>query len=185
MEHPATPDHTCRRGRAKIAVSGGAVWAINPDSTVSRIDERSGRLIATVLGVSAVAVAAGKEGVWVDDGKQTLSRIDTRSSTVATRIRLTGSGLAGIANRRGRRLGCRSARRNTLAHRSRPTNRDENDPGRTRRDRRQLRRRCCLGHQRLHRHGSPGQPTLQRGNTYDSDPRHAPRRRRRSGQRYG
>ena len=84
-------------GVSEIAVGRGAVWAVDPDLTVSRIDARSGRLVAAVRGVRAVAVAAGREGVWVDDGAQTVSRIQARSNTVGTRIHLAGSGLSGIA----------------------------------------------------------------------------------------
>ena len=70
-------------GASQVAVAAGVVWAINPDGTISRIDERSGRLVATVGGVSAVALAADEEGVWLDDGSRrllgsTLARIGSR-----------------------------------------------------------------------------------------------------------
>src|SRR4029077_12291125 len=75
-------------GASAIAVWRGSVWAVDPDSTVSRIDGRSGRLLASVHNVHAVAVAAGREGVWVDDGAQTVARIDVRANAVGPRVHL-------------------------------------------------------------------------------------------------
>ena len=52
-----------------IAVGAGAVWAINPDGTVSRLDPASGRRVAVVRGPDgAAAIAAGDAGVWVISG---------------------------------------------------------------------------------------------------------------------
>ena len=46
-------------------MGAGAVWAVNPDGNVSRIDPESGRLDATIeTGGEAQTIAAGDEGVW-------------------------------------------------------------------------------------------------------------------------
>jgi hypothetical protein len=49
-----------------IAVTSDAVWVINPDLTVSRIDPRSNTIVGRVK-VKATNVAAGGGGVWVID----------------------------------------------------------------------------------------------------------------------
>ena len=52
-------------GAPRIAVGAGAVWAANPDGSVSRIDPESGRLVATIEArFRAWTIAAGGEGVW-------------------------------------------------------------------------------------------------------------------------
>jgi DNA-binding SARP family transcriptional activator/ABC-type branched-subunit amino acid transport system substrate-binding protein/streptogramin lyase len=84
-------------GSSRLAVGDGAVWAINPDTTVSRIDTGTGRVVARIGGVSAAAIAVGDAGVWVADGNRAVSRIDPRSNAVTSTVRLAASGLAGIA----------------------------------------------------------------------------------------
>jgi branched-chain amino acid transport system substrate-binding protein len=54
--------------RQHIAVTRDAVWAINPDLTVSRIDPRTNSVVARVEGVQALNIAAGDGGVWLVDG---------------------------------------------------------------------------------------------------------------------
>src|SRR3954466_12506434 len=45
----------------------GAVWAVDPDGSVARLDPRSGRFVATVA-ANVTTFAAGAEGVWVLNG---------------------------------------------------------------------------------------------------------------------
>lgn len=92
---PSGPNWT--PGVSQLAVGAGAVWAVDPNERLARIDLASGQRIATVSGLNAVAVAAGPEGVWVDDGVRTVERIDTQTNSVAARIPITASGLSGIA----------------------------------------------------------------------------------------
>ena len=73
-------------GFPMIAVGADAVWAINPDSTVSRLDPASGRRVAVgaAHGNGASAIAAGDAGVWVISGL-TRSRGSTRARTACAR----------------------------------------------------------------------------------------------------
>jgi hypothetical protein len=82
-------------GFADIAVGAGAVWALNPDHTVSRIDPRTGKLLATI-DVDADRIAAGTEGVWFLAGP-TVTRIDPRTNRVGQRIRLGTRATTAIA----------------------------------------------------------------------------------------
>jgi ABC-type branched-subunit amino acid transport system substrate-binding protein/DNA-binding beta-propeller fold protein YncE/predicted Ser/Thr protein kinase len=82
-------------GRPDIVVAAGAVWALNPDHTVSRIDPGTGRLVATI-DVEAGSIAAGDEGVWVAEGPA-VTRIDPRSNRVGRTIRLAAEDASGIA----------------------------------------------------------------------------------------
>jgi DNA-binding SARP family transcriptional activator/ABC-type branched-subunit amino acid transport system substrate-binding protein len=92
---PYSPPHLA--GVAQLAVGAGAVWMINPDRTVSRIDPATGALAAHVDVVATHAIAAGREGVWVVGNGPTLTRIDPRTNRTGQTIELGASGLAGIA----------------------------------------------------------------------------------------
>jgi branched-chain amino acid transport system substrate-binding protein len=82
--------------RRQIAVTGSAVWAINPDLSVSRIDPRTNRLVARVAGMRAANIAAGSEGVWiVEEGG--IAEIDPRTNAVARRIDVPAESLAALA----------------------------------------------------------------------------------------
>ena len=82
-------------GHPDIAVGDGAVWAINPDRTVSRLDPETGERVATI-DVDAEGIAAGAEGVWVTGGRDVV-RIDPRTNRIAERVRLSGGDSSAIA----------------------------------------------------------------------------------------
>ena len=80
-----------------IAVGAGAVWAINPDQTISRIDPKTGRRIATI-DARASTIAAGDAGVWfVDADRSAVTRIDARTNRVGQTIPVGANVLLGIA----------------------------------------------------------------------------------------
>jgi DNA-binding SARP family transcriptional activator/DNA-binding beta-propeller fold protein YncE len=98
-------------GAGDLAVGPGAVWAINTDASVSHIDPRTGRVVATIDGVNADALAVDPTGVWVigggpDRGKIFL--IDSRSNAITTSLtlptakrqadQLTGGELAAVGD---------------------------------------------------------------------------------------
>jgi DNA-binding SARP family transcriptional activator/ABC-type branched-subunit amino acid transport system substrate-binding protein/DNA-binding beta-propeller fold protein YncE len=92
--------HGGGQNQPKIAVSADAVWAVNPDRTVSRIDPRTNRLVARIDGVSAESVAAGAEGVWVVDASADppgVARIDPRTNRVARRVDIRAESLTAVA----------------------------------------------------------------------------------------
>jgi branched-chain amino acid transport system substrate-binding protein len=81
-----------------IAVGADAVWAINPDGTVSRLDPASGRRVAVVRGPDSMeAIAAGDAGVWVIAGLNTIARIDPRTNRIREATDLGSNRLFGIA----------------------------------------------------------------------------------------
>jgi branched-chain amino acid transport system substrate-binding protein len=85
-------------GVSQLAAGAGAVWAISPDRTVSRIDRDTGRHVDTVQVKAGGAIAAGDEGVWVlsDEGPHVL-RIDPRTNRVDRTIELNTPDLTGLA----------------------------------------------------------------------------------------
>jgi ABC-type branched-subunit amino acid transport system substrate-binding protein len=85
-------------GFPQIAVGAGAVWVINPDRTVSKIDPDTGRRVATI-DVDAATIAAGKEGVWVirADDTVALAPIDPRTNRVGRSIRVGAQSLSAVA----------------------------------------------------------------------------------------
>jgi ABC-type branched-subunit amino acid transport system substrate-binding protein len=83
--------------RARIAVSADAVWAVNPDRTVSRIDPRTNRRVALIAGLSAGSVAAGAEGVWVVVDPSGIAQIDPRTNRVARHIQIGAESLTAVA----------------------------------------------------------------------------------------
>jgi ABC-type branched-subunit amino acid transport system substrate-binding protein len=85
-------------GFPQLAVGAGAVWAINPDRTVSRIDPETGRRVATI-DVDAATIAAGREGVWFIDADDTVAvtPIDPRTNRVGRPIRVGAQNLSALA----------------------------------------------------------------------------------------
>jgi DNA-binding SARP family transcriptional activator/ABC-type branched-subunit amino acid transport system substrate-binding protein len=79
-----------------IAATRAAVWAINPDQTVSRIDPRTNRAVATVEEVRASDIDAGDGGVWVV-GEQGVVQIDPGTNAVSQRIEVAAESLTGLA----------------------------------------------------------------------------------------
>ena len=80
-----------------IAVGAGAVWAINPDRTISRIDPKTGGRVATV-NAHASTIAAGDAGVWfVDADRPAVTRIDPRTNRVGQTIPAGANVLLGVA----------------------------------------------------------------------------------------
>ena len=73
--------------RQHLAVAPDAVWVINPDLTVSRIDPRSNRIVARVKKVRAQNIAAGDGDVWVTEGNK-VTEIDAVTNAVVRRVTL-------------------------------------------------------------------------------------------------
>jgi DNA-binding SARP family transcriptional activator/ABC-type branched-subunit amino acid transport system substrate-binding protein/DNA-binding beta-propeller fold protein YncE len=83
--------------RQHIAASEDAVWVINPDLSVSRIDPRSNRIVASIDDVRAESIAAGEGDVWITEGGR-VTEIDPSVNAVARRVAVVEDGLlAGIA----------------------------------------------------------------------------------------
>ncbi len=81
--------------RQKIAVTPEAVWVINPDQSISRIDPRTNRVVAR-LKANAQVIAAGEGDVWIGQ-EGGIAEVDTARNVVSRRIPLgedTPSGLA-------------------------------------------------------------------------------------------
>jgi YVTN family beta-propeller protein len=80
-----------------IAVGAGAIWAINPDQTISRIDPKTGGRVATV-DARASTIAAGDAGVWfVDADRPAVTQIDPRTNRAGQTISAGANVLLGIA----------------------------------------------------------------------------------------
>jgi len=77
---------TFAAGGRRLAVSPEAVWVINPDLSVSRIDPRSNRVVARIRGVKAQDIAVGEGDVWIVEQENRVTEIDTGSNTVANRV---------------------------------------------------------------------------------------------------
>jgi branched-chain amino acid transport system substrate-binding protein len=89
-------------GVSQLAVGAGAVWAINPDLSVSRIDPDTGKRVAIIPVEAGRAIAAGEEGVWVigpgvGETPHVIG-IDPRTNEVSQDIELGAEGdLTGLA----------------------------------------------------------------------------------------
>jgi branched-chain amino acid transport system substrate-binding protein len=95
---PDYPPFGVLPGVSQLAVGEGAIWAINPDFTVSRIDAASGDLVANVPVRAGGAIAAGRDGVWVvGDTAVSVTRIDPRTNRPGQTIEVGASFLSDIA----------------------------------------------------------------------------------------
>jgi DNA-binding SARP family transcriptional activator/ABC-type branched-subunit amino acid transport system substrate-binding protein len=79
-----------------IAVGGGAVWVVNPNFTLSRIDPRAGRVTA-VSPVRATAVAADATSVWTLDADGAITRVEPRAGRATRRVKIAATALTDIA----------------------------------------------------------------------------------------
>jgi branched-chain amino acid transport system substrate-binding protein len=95
---PDYPPFGVLPGVSQLAVGSGAIWAINPDFTVSRIDAASGDLVANVPVRAGGAIAAGRGGVWVvGDTAVSVTRIDPRTNRPGQTVEVGASFLSDIA----------------------------------------------------------------------------------------
>jgi DNA-binding SARP family transcriptional activator/ABC-type branched-subunit amino acid transport system substrate-binding protein len=79
-----------------IALTANAVWAVNPDQTVSRIDPRTNSIVARVREVRASSIAAGEGSAWIVD-EQGITEIDPVTNAVARRIEVAAESLTALA----------------------------------------------------------------------------------------
>ncbi|MGO9753651.1 MAG: hypothetical protein ACLP8S_21265 [Solirubrobacteraceae bacterium] len=73
---------------AALAVGPGGVWVANNDSTVTRIDPRTGK-VGRPIPITGLpdAIAVGQGGVWVlSEGNNTVTRIDPRRETAVPTV---------------------------------------------------------------------------------------------------
>jgi ABC-type branched-subunit amino acid transport system substrate-binding protein len=78
-----------------MAVTDDAVWVVNPDQTVSRIDPRTNEIVAKV-DVRVSSIAAGDGSVWVVD-EEGVAEIDQETNAIAGRTDVKGERLASLA----------------------------------------------------------------------------------------
>lgn len=79
-------------GAPHIAVSDDAVWAINPDRTLSRIDPRTNRRVARIRGIHADAIAASGPHVWALEASG-VAEISSETDRVVRRIPVAAESL--------------------------------------------------------------------------------------------
>jgi Protein kinase domain len=95
LPNPGRGEGLLSAGFPQLAVGDGAVWAIDPDGTVARIDPRSGRVVARVP-AQAQTVAAGREGVWTLADNR-VARIDPATNRLGKSIPIGASRTVGLA----------------------------------------------------------------------------------------
>jgi DNA-binding SARP family transcriptional activator/ABC-type branched-subunit amino acid transport system substrate-binding protein len=83
--------------RSHVAVTDAAVWVVNPDLSVSRIDPRTNRVVAGVAGVRAVSIAAGEGEVWVVNDQEEVVEIDPRTNVASKPIPVAAETLTALA----------------------------------------------------------------------------------------
>ena len=87
-----------------MVLARGALWFLSGDTTLSRIEPRTGQVEARIrykgfAGVAPAFVAADSEAVWVWGGGA-LTRIDPESNEIVSSVEVTASGpiAAGLGN---------------------------------------------------------------------------------------
>jgi DNA-binding SARP family transcriptional activator/ABC-type branched-subunit amino acid transport system substrate-binding protein len=80
-----------------IAVSGNAVWAVNNQGTVSRIDPETNRVVTSIRTGGANTLAVDGRTVWVVNFDSTVTPIDEATNTVGRRIAVPSNSLTAAA----------------------------------------------------------------------------------------
>ena len=86
-------------GVSAIAVGRRAVWAVDPDGSISRIEPATGRLVARIDPARASAISAGDAGVWFVTsigGAPAVASVDPHTNRVGQTIAVDTSSLVGI-----------------------------------------------------------------------------------------
>ena len=94
---PRAKGRVSNQSRYHISVTPRAVWVVNPDFTVSRIDPASNRIAGEIRDVSALGVAADSGGAWALETDGTIARLNPGADRVAQRVRVPASSLSSIA----------------------------------------------------------------------------------------
>ena len=149
-----------------IAIGRRAVWAVDPDGSISRIEPATGSVVARVDAARATAIAAGDAGVWFLTsvrGAPSVASVDPRTNTVGQIIPVQTSTLVGIA------VGAGSVWATDpysgVIWRIDPglkADRAHHHAG-LRSDADRFRRRCRLGSKRRERHDQQGRPANRQG----------------------
>ena len=86
----------------RIAVGEGGVWVLNRgDGSVTRLDPKTAKVVATIAVDAAVAdgdIAAGEGSVWISAAGLPLIRIDPRSNRAVQRFEGDGGGAVVIGH---------------------------------------------------------------------------------------
>jgi len=80
-----------------VAVTDAAVWVVNPDLRVSRIDPRTNRVVAGVAEVRALSIAAGEGEVWIVNDQGEVVEIDPRTNVASKPISVGAESLDALA----------------------------------------------------------------------------------------
>jgi DNA-binding SARP family transcriptional activator/ABC-type branched-subunit amino acid transport system substrate-binding protein len=83
--------------RPHIAVTDAAVWVVNPDLSVSRIDSTTNRVVPGVAGVRAYSIAAGEGEVWILSVRGEIVEIDPRTNAASKGIPVAAESLQALA----------------------------------------------------------------------------------------
>ena len=165
-------------GTPRLAVGEGAVWAANPDGSVSRIDPKSGRARSDDRDQAAgVDDRRGRRRRLVPGVRRSDGRDPDRHTQEPCGPDDPGWGVFPDGGGRGRRLGLGRGGpgRRRLADRPRAVAGYEDDRRRQGSHVRHLWRRCCLDRQLRRRNGRSRRPPHEQG--HRDGPRSAPRRR--------
>jgi branched-chain amino acid transport system substrate-binding protein len=77
-------------------VTDAAVWVVNPDLSVSRIDPRTNRVATGVAGVKALSIAAGEDEVWIVNDRGEVVEIDPRTNVASKAIPVAAESLTAL-----------------------------------------------------------------------------------------
>jgi DNA-binding SARP family transcriptional activator/ABC-type branched-subunit amino acid transport system substrate-binding protein/DNA-binding beta-propeller fold protein YncE len=83
--------------RPHIAVTDAAIWVVNPDLRISRIDPRTNRVVTDVAGVRALSLAAGEGEVWIVNDEGEVVEIDSRTNAASKPISVGAESLTALA----------------------------------------------------------------------------------------
>ena len=80
----------------QLAVMGDAVWVVNADGSIVRLDGPAANVTASPRSIRAFAIAAGRAGVWALAADGSVVPLNPRTARAGRRVRIPG-GVDGLA----------------------------------------------------------------------------------------
>jgi YVTN family beta-propeller protein len=97
VEVPHDGNTVVNTARQRLVAAAGSLWVVLASGSVARVDMATERIVDTVEGIGAFAIASDGRSIWFLDTDGSLKRISPRTNRITADISLQTTGLDSIA----------------------------------------------------------------------------------------